>query len=79
MENDPYYKDVQFNLVALYSLPLVLIDTSPWISQVNSNDTVSHQQSSSSTVEPPNSFQSYEIESSSFISTQPNVRTKVET
>ena len=32
----------------------------------------------SSIVEPPNSFQPYEIESSSFISTQPNARTEVE-
>ena len=78
MANDPYYKDVQVNLVALSSLPLVSTDISRWIPHVNSNDTLSHQQSLSSTVEPPNSFQPYEIESSSFISTQPNARTEVE-
>ena len=78
MANDPYYKDVQVNLVALSSLPLVSTDISPWILHVNNNDTISHQQSLSSIVEPPNSFQPYEIESSSFISTQPNARTEVE-
>ena len=78
MENNPYYKDVQVNLVALSSLPLVSTDISPWIPHVNSNDTLSHQKRLSSTVELPNSFQPYEIESSSFISTQPNARIEVE-
>ena len=53
-------------------------EISPMILHVNSNDTLSHQQSLSSIVELPNSFQPYEIESSSFISTQPNARTEVE-
>ena len=69
MANDPYYKDVQVNFVALSSLPLVSTYISPWIPHVNRNDTLSHQQSLSSTVQPPNSFEPYEIESSSFIST----------
>ena len=42
MEKDPYYKDVQVNLVALSSLHLVSIDISPWIPHVDRNDTVSH-------------------------------------
>ena len=78
MENDPYYKDVQVNLVVLSSLPLVSTDISPWIPHVNSNDTISHKKSFSSIVQPPHSFEPYEIESSSFISTQANARTEVE-
>ena len=42
MTNDPYYKDVQVNPVALASLPLISTDTSPWISHVNNNATLSH-------------------------------------
>ena len=42
MTNDPYYKDVQVNPIALASLPLVSIDISPWIPHVNSNATLSH-------------------------------------
>ena len=41
------------------------------------NATLSHQQSLSFTVQPPNSFEHYELESS-FISTQTNARTEVE-
>ena len=78
MENDPYYKDVQVNAIALASLPLISIDISPLILHVNSNDTLSHQQSLSYTIQPPNSFEPYELESSSFISTQTNARTMVE-
>ena len=78
MENNPYYKDVQINPIALASFPLISTNISPLIPLVNRNDTISHQQSLSSTVEAPNSFQPYEIESSSFISTQPNARTEVE-
>ena len=76
--NDPYYKDVQVNPIALASLPLILADISPLILHLNSNDTLSHQQSLSSTVQPPNSFEPYELESSSFISTQTNARIEVE-
>ena len=78
MTNEPYYKDVQINPTALASFPLVSIDISPWILHVNSNDTLFHWQRLSSTVELPNSFQPYEIKSSSFISAQPNARTEVE-
>ena len=78
MANNPYYKDVKFNPIALDSLPLISIDISPMILHVNTNATLSHQQSLSSTVKPPNSFEPYELESSSFISTQTNARTEVE-
>ena len=78
MANDPYYKDVQVNPIALASLPLISTDISPLIPHANSNDTLSHQQSLSCTVQPPNSFEPYEIESSSFIPTQTNARTEVE-
>ena len=78
MENNPYYKDVQVNPIALSSLPLISIDISPMILHVNSNDTLSHQKSLSCTVQPTNSFEPYELESYSFISTQPNARTDVE-
>ena len=61
MENDPYYKDVHVNLVALSSLPLVSTNISPWILHVNKNDTLSHKQILSSTVQPSNSFEPYEI------------------
>ena len=78
MESNPYYKDVQVNLVTLSSLPLISTNISPWILYVNSNDTLSHQQSLSCTVQPPNSFEPYELESSSFNSTQTNARYEVE-
>ena len=45
MVNDPYHKDVQVNPIALASLPVISIDISPLIWHVNSNDTLSHQQS----------------------------------
>ena len=77
MASDPYYKDVRVNPIALASLPLVSTEISPLILHANSNDTLSHQQISSAIVQPPNSFEPYELESSSFISTQRNVRTKV--
>ena len=64
MANNPYYKDVEVNSVALFSLPLVSIDISPWIPHVNSNAKLAHQQSLSSIVQPPNSFEPYELESS---------------
>ena len=78
MANDPYYKDVRVNPIALDYLPLVSIDISPLIHHVNNNDTLSDHQSLSYTVQPPNSFEPYELESLSFISTQTNARTKVE-
>ena len=78
MENDPYYKDVQVNPIALASFPLISVDISPLIPHINSNDALSHQQSLSSTDQPLDSFEPYELESSSFISTQTNARTKVE-
>ena len=78
MENDPYYKDVQINPIALASLPLISTDISPLIPHVNSNDTLSHQQSLSCTFQPPDSFEPYELDSSSFISTQTNAITEVE-
>ena len=78
MENDPYYKDVQINPVALASLPLVSVDISPLIPHLNSNATSSHPQSLSCTNQPPNSFEPYELQSLSFISTQSNARTEVE-
>ena len=78
MENDPYYKDVQINPVALAALPLVSGDISPLIPHLNSNATLSHQKILSYTDQPPNSFEPYELESSSFISTQLNARTEVE-
>ena len=78
MENDPYYKDVQINPIALASLPLISEDISPLILHLNSNATLSHQQSLSCNNEPPNSYEPYELESSSFISTQTNARTEVE-
>ena len=43
MENEPYYKDVQVNLIALASLPLISTDISPLIPHLNSNDALSHQ------------------------------------
>ena len=78
MANDAYYKDVQVNPIALASLPLVSTNISPWILHVNRHATLSHWQSLSFTVQPPNSFEHYELESSSFISTQTNARTEVE-
>ena len=77
MENNPYYKDIQVNLIALASFPLVSIDISPWILHVNTNATLSHHQILCSIVQPPNSFETYELELSSFISTQTNARTEV--
>ena len=44
MENDPYYKDVQINPIALASLPLVSADISPLILHLNRNATSSHPQ-----------------------------------
>ena len=78
MANYPYYKDVQINPIALASLPLISVDISPLIPHLNNNDTLSHLQSLSCTVKPPNLFEPYEIEYSSFISTENNARTKVE-
>ena len=78
MANDPYYKDVQVNPIALDSFPLISVDISSLIPHLNSNATLSHQQSLSSTVQPPNSFEPYELESSSFISAQTNARIEVE-
>ena len=78
MKKDPYYKDVQVNPIALASLPLISTDISSLILHVNNNDTLSHQQNLSCTVQPPNSFEPYELESFSFISTQTNARTEVE-
>ena len=57
MENDPYYKDVQVNPIVLASFPLISTDISPLIPHVNSNDKLSHQQSLSCTIQPPNSFE----------------------
>ena len=51
---------------------------SPLIPHLNSNATSSHLQSLSCTDQPPNSFEPYELQSSSFILTQTNVRTQVE-
>ena len=67
MANNPYYKDVQINPVALASLPLVSAKISPLILHLNSNDTSSHPQILSYTDQPPNSFEPYELQSSSFI------------
>ena len=78
MTNYPYYKDVQINPIALDYFPLISTDISPLILCVISNDTISHQQSLSCTVQPTNSFEPYELESSLFISTQTNARTEVE-
>ena len=78
MENDRYYKDVQFNPIALASLPLISTYISSLILHLNSNDALSRQQSFSRTDQPPDSFEPYELESSSFISTQTNARTEVE-
>ena len=78
MTNDPYYKDVQVNPITLASFPLVSTNISLLISHVNSNGTLSHQQSLSSTVKPANSFEPYELESSSFILTQRNSINEVE-
>ena len=78
MENDPYYKDVQVNLIAVSYFPLISTGISPLILHVNRNDTLSHQQILSYIVQLQNSFEPYELESSSFISTQTNSRTKVE-
>ena len=78
MENDLYYKDVQVNPIALASLPLISADISYLILLLNRNDGLSHQQSLSYTYQPPDSFEPYELESSSFISTQTNARTEVE-
>ena len=64
--------------IALASLPLISADISPLIPHLNSNATLSHPQSLSYTNQPPNSFEPYELESSSFISTQTNARTEVE-
>ena len=77
MENDPNYKDVQINPIALASLHLISADISPLIMHLNSNATLSHQQKISCTHQPPNSFEPYELQSSSFISTQTNARTEV--
>ena len=76
--NDPYYKDVRVIPIALASFPLISTDISPLIPNVNRNDTLSHQQILSSTTRLPNSFEPYELQSSSFISTQTNARTEVE-
>ena len=78
MENDPYYKDVEVNPIALVSLPLISIYISSLIPHLNSNDALSHQQSLSYIDQPPDSFEPYELESSSFISTQTNARTEGE-
>ena len=78
MENDPYCTDVQVKPIALASLPLISTDISPLILHVNSNDTLSRPQSLSCTVQPPNSFEPYELKSSSFFSTKSNGRAKVE-
>ena len=78
MANDKYYKYVQVNPIALASLPLISANISPLILHVNSNDTLSHHQSFSSTMQPPNSFEPYELESSLFISTRNNGRIEVE-
>ena len=78
MKNDPYYKDVQFNPNALASLPLISTDISPLIPHLNRNDALSHHQGLSYTDQPLDSFEPYELESSSFISTQTNARTEVE-
>ena len=43
MANNPYYKDVQINPIALASLPLISADISPLIPHLNRNDTLSHQ------------------------------------
>ena len=78
MENDPYYKDVQVNPIELASLPLISAYISSLIPHLNRNDGLYHQQSLSCTNQPPYSFEPYELESSSFISTQTNARTEVE-
>ena len=78
MENDPYYKDVQVNPIALASLPLISADISYLILHLNSNDALSHQQSLSYTDQQPDSFEPFEFESLSFISTQANARIEVE-
>ena len=59
-------------------MPLISADISSLILHLNINDALSHQQSLSCTDQPTNSFEPYELESSSFISTQTNARTEVE-
>ena len=78
MANDPYYKDVQVNPISLSSLPLVSIDIYPLLHHVNPHDTPFHEHTSPSTMQVPNCLEPYELQSSSFISTQANSRTEVE-
>ena len=78
MANDPYYKDVRVNIIALSSLPLESKNISPLHHHVNPHDTPFNEHSSPSTVQLPNSLESHELQSSYFISTKENSWTEVE-
>ena len=78
MANDPYYKDVRVNPIALDSFSLESTDISLFLFHVNPHDTPFHEHISPSTVQLPNFHEPQELQSSSFISTQAYSITKVE-
>ena len=75
--NDPYYKDVSFNPIALSYSSLESTYISPIIHHSNPHDTTFHKRISPSIMQLLNSLEPRELQSL-FISTQENYTTEVE-